>query len=233
MDGSGGKIHSFWAMYSLRMSVWIVPPSDLGRDALALGHAHVLGQHDGRRGVDGHRRRDAVERDPGEQVLHVGQRVDGDALAPDLAQRPGVVGVVSHQRRHVEGRREAGLAMVEQVAEAAVRLLGRAEPRELAHRPELAAVHRLVDPARVGIAAGVAQVAVVVDVRVGRPVHRLVGNARDARALGLRGRLGGAGAAGRAHGAATDPPGRQSTSARPSSFATRARMKSRSESRFR
>ena len=26
-DGSGGKIHSFWAMNSLRMSVWIVPPS--------------------------------------------------------------------------------------------------------------------------------------------------------------------------------------------------------------
>ena len=27
MDGSGGKIHSFCAMYSLRMSVWIVPRS--------------------------------------------------------------------------------------------------------------------------------------------------------------------------------------------------------------
>ena len=28
--GSIGKHHSFWAMYSLRMSVWIVPPSSLG-----------------------------------------------------------------------------------------------------------------------------------------------------------------------------------------------------------
>ena len=27
MDGSGGKIHSFCAMYSLRMSVWIVSRS--------------------------------------------------------------------------------------------------------------------------------------------------------------------------------------------------------------
>ena len=27
IDGSGGKIHSFWAMYSLRMSAWMVPPS--------------------------------------------------------------------------------------------------------------------------------------------------------------------------------------------------------------
>ena len=30
MDGSGGKIHSFCAMYSLRMSVWIVPRSFSG-----------------------------------------------------------------------------------------------------------------------------------------------------------------------------------------------------------
>ncbi len=28
--GSIGKHHSFWAMYSLRMSVWIVPPSFSG-----------------------------------------------------------------------------------------------------------------------------------------------------------------------------------------------------------
>ena len=30
IDGSGGKIHSFWAMYSFRMSAWIVPPSASG-----------------------------------------------------------------------------------------------------------------------------------------------------------------------------------------------------------
>src|SRR6185369_13548778 len=41
-----------------------------------------------------------------------------------------------------------GLAVVEQVAEALVGLLGRAEARELAHRPEAAAVHRRVDAAR-------------------------------------------------------------------------------------
>ncbi len=28
--GSGGKIHSFWAMYSLKMSVWSVPLSTAG-----------------------------------------------------------------------------------------------------------------------------------------------------------------------------------------------------------
>ena len=41
MDGSGGKIHSFCAMYSLRMSVWIVPRSSVARDALLLADADV------------------------------------------------------------------------------------------------------------------------------------------------------------------------------------------------
>ena len=27
MEGSGGKMYSFWAMYSFRMSFWVVPPS--------------------------------------------------------------------------------------------------------------------------------------------------------------------------------------------------------------
>ena len=27
MEGLGGKMYSFWAMYSLRMSFWMVPPS--------------------------------------------------------------------------------------------------------------------------------------------------------------------------------------------------------------
>jgi hypothetical protein len=30
IEGSGGKSHSFWAMYSLRMSFWFVPPSSSG-----------------------------------------------------------------------------------------------------------------------------------------------------------------------------------------------------------
>ena len=60
-----------------------------------------------------------------------------------------MVGVVAHQARHVEGGREPRLAVLEQVAEALVRLLGGAEARELPHRPQLPAVHRRVDAARV------------------------------------------------------------------------------------
>ena len=60
----------------------------------------------------------------------------GDALAPDLASERGVVGVVAHQRGHVERGREAGLAVLEQVVEALVGLLAGAEAGELAHRPQ-------------------------------------------------------------------------------------------------
>src|SRR5262249_16889694 len=48
----------------------------------------------------------------------------------------------------------AGLTVLEQVAEALVGLLARAEARELAHRPQPSAVHRRVDAAGEGVAAG-------------------------------------------------------------------------------
>ena len=191
IDGSGGKIHSFCAMYSLRMSVWIVPRSSARGTPCCSRDADVEREQHRGRPVDRHRGRDLAERDPGEERLHVGQRVDGHALPADLAERARVVGVVAHQRRHVERRREAGLAVLEQVVEALVRLLCRAEAGELAHRPEAAAVHRRVDAARERIDARVAEVALVVDLRrVGR-VERLVLEAGDraeelALALGRR-----------------------------------------------
>src|SRR4030095_5384732 len=56
--------------------------------------------------------------------------------------------VVTELRREVERHREPGLASLEQVAEARVRLLGRGEARVLTERPRAAAVHVLVRPAR-------------------------------------------------------------------------------------
>ena len=61
--GSIGKHHSFWAMYSLRMSVWIVPASCSGGDALALGGDDVEREHHRRRRVDRHRGRHLAHRD--------------------------------------------------------------------------------------------------------------------------------------------------------------------------
>ena len=120
----------------------------LGRHALPLGHELVQEQEQRRRRVDRHRGRDLVERDPVEEQLHVGERVDRDAGAADLARGALVVGVVAELRRQVEGDREPGLPAVEQVAEALVRLLRRGEARVLAHRPRPAAVHVGVGAAR-------------------------------------------------------------------------------------
>ena len=98
------------AMYSLRMSFWIVPPIGRRRHALLLGDELVEQQQDRRRRVDRHRRRDLVERQVVEQQPHVLERVDGHADLADLALGAGVVGVVAHLRRQVEGARQAGLA---------------------------------------------------------------------------------------------------------------------------
>ena len=119
-----------------RRSPWLLRRDDVER------------QHHRRRRVDRHRRRHLAQSDAAEQRLHVVERVDRHALAADLAQRARVVRVVAHQRRHVERRRESRLAVVEQVAEALVRLLRGAEAGELAHRPEPPAIHRRVDAAR-------------------------------------------------------------------------------------
>ena len=123
------------------------PAQPRARNAGLLGRHHVEGHHDRGRRVDGHRHGDLAEVDAAEQRLHVVERVDRHALAADLAERAHVVGVVAHQRRHVEGGAQARLAVVEQVAEALVGLLGGAEAGELAHRPQPAAVHARVDAA--------------------------------------------------------------------------------------
>src|SRR4051794_36243041 len=139
----------------------------LGPDALVFRRDDVVGEHDRRRSVDRHGHGDLAEVDAGEQVLHVVQRVDRDALAPDLAERHRVVGVVAHERGHVERRAQAGLAVVEQVAEALVRLLGGAEAGELAHRPQAAPVHARVHAAGEGIPAGKADLVAVGQVGLG------------------------------------------------------------------
>jgi hypothetical protein len=91
------------------MSFCSVPRSLARADALLLGDDDVQRQqHRGRR-VDRHRRRHLVERDVAEQPGHVGERRHAHALAADLAERPRVLGVVAHERRHVEGGRQAGL----------------------------------------------------------------------------------------------------------------------------
>ena len=114
-------------------------------------------EEDHRGRVDGHGERDLVERDVVKQPLHVVERRDRDAHAPDLAQRALVVGVVAHLRREVERHGEPRLAERKEVVVALVRRLGGPEARVLAHGPEARAVHRWVDTAEVGRLAGMAE----------------------------------------------------------------------------
>ena len=113
----------------------------------------------------------------------------------DLALGLGRVGVVAHLGRQVEGDRQAGLALLEQVAEALgwSRLGGR-EAGVLAHRPEPAPVHRRLDAAGERELARPAEVAVLVEAgHVGRRVQvaDLDARARLERARGARGRPSG------------------------------------------
>ena len=64
------------------------------------------------------------------------RRAIGTPTRPTSPAACGRVGVVAHLGRQVERDRQAGLALLEEVAEAAVRLLGGGEAGVLAHRPE-------------------------------------------------------------------------------------------------
>ena len=87
----------------------------------------------------------------------------GTPTRPTSPAACGRVRVVAHLGRQVEGDRQAGLALVEQVAEAAVGLLGRGEAGVLAHRPEPAAVHRRLDAPGERELAWAPEVAVLVE----------------------------------------------------------------------
>ena len=115
--------------------------------------------------VDRHRRRDVAHVDAVEEHLHVGERVDRDAALADFAARLRRVGVVSHQRRHVERHREAVLAVLEQEMIAFVGLARRAEAGELAHRPKPIAIAVGVNAARIRIFTRPREVARQIEMR--------------------------------------------------------------------
>ena len=148
-----------------------MPRSLLGRHALLLAD-QLVHQQQARRGrVDRHRRRDLVQRDLVERRAHVVDRVDRDAGAADLAEAARVVAVEPELGRQVEGHRQAGPALGEQVAVALVGLLGARVAGVLAHRPDLLAVHLAVHAAGVGEVAGLAELELVG--QVGLRVERL------------------------------------------------------------
>src|ERR1019366_2650232 len=88
-----------------------------------------------------------AERDALEQVLHVAHRVDRDPHLAHLAGASWVVAVQSHLGGEVEGHRQAGLTLSEQVAEARVGVAGGAVARVLTDAPEAAPIHRWLNTA--------------------------------------------------------------------------------------
>ena len=173
---------------------------DVGLDGAAQalpGHARPLGrddehgERDRRRARDRQRRRDRGQVDAVEDARHVVGRGDRDAPAADLALGQRVVRVVAHQGRHVEGDRETGLPLLEQVAEARVGVLGRAEAGEHPHRPAARPVHLRVQAAGVRVLA-----------RGRRPVGGAGGRSVD----GLDGETGHR-PVDRAHGGTSHPSG--------------------------
>ena len=95
--------------------------------ALLFGDREIHGPDRRGRRIDGHRNGDVGERNLVEESFHVRERTDGDAAFADFAFGQRMVGVVAHQRGKIEGDGEAGLALREQVAIAA--LVSSAEPK--------------------------------------------------------------------------------------------------------
>ena len=143
------------------------------RDTLLLGRGDVKAEEHRGRAVDGHGRRDPIERDAAEQVLHVGKGGDGHAALPHLPFRARMIGVVAHQGRKVERHRQAGLPVLEEEFVPLVSVFGAPEARELAHGPEPSAVHGRVDTARERVLARFAERAARVE--AGQVVRRVDG----------------------------------------------------------
>ena len=148
----------------------------LSSNTALLGDDNVHRQQGRRGGVDGHRRRYAVEGDLVEQRVHVVDGIDRDTDAPYLPSRAPVVRIDSHLRRQVEGDRQTSLAGIEQHLEAPVGLGRGPKAGILAHRPQAPAIHRGLNAARVRKPSRIAEVPVVVDIGIGGAIHGLYGH---------------------------------------------------------
>ena len=109
-------------------------------DALASRRRRRTCRTPARPGRDGHRRRRLAQIDAVEQHLHVSGGIDGDPAMPDLAQRARVVGIETHQRRHVEGHGQPVAAFSQDHLVPGVGLRCGTETRELPYRPGLSTV---------------------------------------------------------------------------------------------
>jgi hypothetical protein len=104
---------------------------------------------------------------------------------PTFAVRARRIRIDPHLRREIERDGQSRLPLLQQQPEPLVRLARRPEAGVLAHCPEPAAVHRRLHAARVREGAGISQIPVVLDGRVGRTIDR-----RDRDSRGREARVG-------------------------------------------
>ena len=138
MLSRGGKMNSFWAMYSLRMSFCSVPPSFARgmprRSAAAMNIAQIAAAGP----LIVIETVTSSSGTPSSRISMSAQRGHPDAALAELAGGDRFVGVVAHQRRQVEGHAQASLAVGEQVEGSA-----RSSPRRCRSRRNWRIVHGL------------------------------------------------------------------------------------------
>ena len=142
------------AMYSLRMSFWIVPLSAVTSDAALFGHGEIHREQRRSGCVDRHRRAHLVERKPARRTCmssSVSMATPTRPTSPKRADSPNRCPSGWGDRTPPRGPSVPRPAD----AEARVRFGGRAEPGVLAHGPRPAAVHDGCTPRVYGNAARV------------------------------------------------------------------------------
>src|SRR5579875_1694999 len=101
-----------------------------------------------------------------------------------------MIGVIAHQRGQIKCNRKTGLPLAEQVVVTPVGFFRGGETGELAHGPELAAVHVAMNAAGVGKLARLCQIALVIEIfQISGPVNRLNWDSADGRTWTFKGRL--------------------------------------------
>src|SRR6185437_10501448 len=160
-------MYSFCAMYSLRMSFWMVPEiffqsaPCFSATTRYMAHSTEAGELMVMETV-------VFSVNAGEEGFHVLERINGHAALAHFAFAAGMVGVIAHQCGQVEGHRKAASAVLQQVLVAQVGFLRGSEAGKLAHGPKLAAVAGGMNAPGEGLLAGIAQIFFV------RPVFRQV-----------------------------------------------------------
>ena len=103
---------------------------------------------------------DVVTLSIGRSAMRSRMSASESIATPTLPTSPsarGMVRVIAHLGRQVEGARKTGLAGIQEELEPLVGGFGRTESGVLAHRPELRAVHFGVHAPGVGEGAGLTQ----------------------------------------------------------------------------